>query len=192
MQPKPVIYVSRITNLSDARYCAGMGVDLLGYVVDPADPDYVSPEAYQQMIGWISGPGRVLELGEAVLRKDELKAAYSPEFIHVHCSRVSDVPHNEWKLIVEVPLPDLDKTQKELSFRKDIAFFLVTSIDAGSPCQVNGAVPLLLGVQILPGSAKDLLDASGAAGIALQGSKEVTPGLKDYDHLSQVLEELNG
>lgn len=192
MQSKPVVYVSRITNLSDARYCAGMGVDLLGYVVDPSDPDYVSPEAYQQMVGWISGPGRVLELGEAVLRKDELKASYSPEFIHVHCSRVKDIPPDEWKLIVEVPLPDLDKIQKDLTSRKDIAYFLITSVDVNSPRQLQAAKPVLVGVQTLAGSARKLLDASGAGGIALQGSKEVTPGLKDYDHLSQVLEELNG
>ena len=62
MQPSPIVYVSRITNLSDARYCAGMGAELLGYVIDPSHPDYVSPENYQQMVGWISGPARVLEI----------------------------------------------------------------------------------------------------------------------------------
>lgn len=190
MQSKPIVYVSRITNLSDARYCAGMGVDMLGYVVDPADPDYVSPEEYQQMIGWISGPARVIELGEAVLHPADLKAAYSPEFLHVHSRRLKEIVQGDWKLIVEVPLAELEAVSQPLLSRKDVGYLLVTA--SSESLQVKTPTPVLLGIRKLEGSARNLLEASGASGIALQGSKEVTPGLKDYDHLSQVLEELNG
>lgn len=192
MQPRPVVYVSRITNLSDARYCSGMGVDLLGYVVDPADPDYVSPETYQEFTGWISGPSRVIELGEAMLRKAEIREAYAPDYLHITRSRLNEIPAGEWKLIVELAYPDLVKVQSEMKGRRDVAYLLVTDIPPDTMAGIPAPASILLGARSIPGSALAFLERTGAAGIALQGSREVAPGLKDYDHLSQVLEELNG
>jgi phosphoribosylanthranilate isomerase len=43
MALKCFVKVGNVTNLSDARYCAGMGVDLLGFPVDAAQPGPVAP-----------------------------------------------------------------------------------------------------------------------------------------------------
>lgn len=188
MQTRPLVYVSRITNLSDARYCAGMGADLLGFVIDPADPDYVSPESYQQLIGWISGPARVVELGSAVFDADALRAHYAPDFLHVSLLRLSEVPTAAWKLIVDIHFNELSKVPA----RADIAHILVNEIPDSLPATLVADRSVLVGRR--PGTfpVGPYLSRHGASGIALQGSRESAPGLKDYDHLSQVLEELNG
>jgi len=38
---------------------------------------------------------------------------------------------------------------------------------------------------------REVQEETGAAGFMLQGSREIKPGLKDYDHLSNVLEALD-
>lgn len=188
MQTRPLVYVSRITNLSDARYCAGMGADLLGFVLDPSDPDYVSPESYHQLIGWISGPARVAELGNAAVRPEEFRTQYAPEYLHVTSSRLSDLPVGAFQLIVELSLDEL----AHLPSRPDIAHVLLTDLAK------NPAPALPAGLSVLAAGYPDAgpvvayLARAGASGIALQGSRESAPGLKDYDHLSRVLEELNG
>ena len=188
MQSRPLVYVSRITNLSDARYCAGMGADLLGFVVDPSDPDYVSPESYHQLIGWISGPARVAELGKAAVQADALRAEYAPEYLHATVSRLSDLPIGAFQLIVELSLEEL----ANLPSRPDIAHVLVTNLAKHPALPVPAGLSVLAAGYPESGPVVAYLARAGASGIALQGSRESAPGLKDYDHLSRVLEELNG
>ena len=56
-----IVKVGNITNLSDARYCAGMGVDMLGFCFEKKSEQYIDPESYKEIIGWISGPQLVGE-----------------------------------------------------------------------------------------------------------------------------------
>ncbi len=197
MQSKPEVYVERITNLSDARYCAGMGVDMLGFVVNPDDVDYVSSENFQDMMGWIAGPRRVAQVGTAVSM--DLKAVvnnYQPDFLHVPVSMTG-----KWQL-PDVPI------LLEMSFGEFQAFIsspphlfvhnshlIITDFDYGmeensKPLFMDSKLPVLLSITRNIESFRKLLEQTGAAGLVLQGSRELSPGLKDYDHLSAVLEEL--
>jgi phosphoribosylanthranilate isomerase len=47
---KTTIKVSNLNNLSDARYCAGMGVEMLGFSMDELDFD-----KFREMRGWLAG-----------------------------------------------------------------------------------------------------------------------------------------
>jgi phosphoribosylanthranilate isomerase len=47
------------TNLADARYCAAMGADYLGFVLHEPSPRYVEPEQAKEIIEWIEGPRSV-------------------------------------------------------------------------------------------------------------------------------------
>ncbi len=191
MQSRPTVYVSRITNLSDARYCAGMGADMLGFVVDPAHRDYVSPESYQQMIGWIAGPGRVIEPGPTPLADVTTAAAeYAADYIHITVDRLSDFRDASVPLIVEVGFLDAARAMNEPN--KAIAFWMVTDVPDDVKASYFQGRPVLIARIGLEGSAAAFLSRCGASGIVLKGSHEAAPGLKDYDHLSQILEELNG
>ncbi len=71
MALKTKVLVSRINNLSDARYCAGMGVEMIGFNFDQNDLDAISTETYKEIASWISGVDLVAEMGKS-----------SPEFIY--------------------------------------------------------------------------------------------------------------
>src|SRR5688572_15531110 len=62
MPLKTLVKVGNITNLSDARYCAGMGVDMLGFRVIEGQENFVAPKLFQEIRGWVAGPKVVAEL----------------------------------------------------------------------------------------------------------------------------------
>jgi len=185
MEERTLIYVNRITNLSDARYCAGMGVDLLGFVIDPASPDYVSPALFQELVGWISGPERVLEVGHTAINHDSIRDQYAADYLHIPEERLNEFTASAWKLIVEVST----NSESMASMHKSpVAFWAVHGI--GKPIEDISVPYLTFGPVDSP--IRESLNAVGAKGIILSGSRETAPGLKDYDNLSSVLEELNG
>lgn len=187
MEERPLVYVNRITNLSDARYCAGMGVDFLGFVMDPADPDYVSPELYHDLVGWVSGPARVLEIGEAIFNEDQVQERYAPDFLHIPYSRLGEFANTRWKLMVEIPV---NQWAPGLPSNPQLAFWILAGLS--KPSLSKSDAPYFISGPSFDGSVAEHLRSCGARGIVLSGSQESAPGLKDYDHLSQVLEELNG
>ena len=62
MPLKTFVKVGCITNLSDARYCAGMGVDMLGFRAVESQENYIKPSQFQEIRGWIAGPLVVAEV----------------------------------------------------------------------------------------------------------------------------------
>jgi phosphoribosylanthranilate isomerase len=48
-----------ITNLADARFCAGAGADYLGFIQYTKSPRFVSPRTAHDIIEWVYGPETV-------------------------------------------------------------------------------------------------------------------------------------
>ncbi len=190
MSVKPTTYVRRVTNLSDARYCAGMGVDLLGYVVDPADDDYVSPKLYQEMSGWVSGPRRVIEI-VSPLDTTVLLDQYRPDLLHISFGHLGIVELTDLPLILECDYKDCDNALRKVSmlgFRTE--YLLVTGLK-GQSFQTDFH-PVLIDIGVEPQPWLTLIRQYDADGIAMTGTREQAPGLKDYDHLAKVLEDIDG
>ena len=193
MNPKPIIYVSHITNLSDARYCAGMGADMLGFVVDPDSPDYVSPAQYQALVGWVSGPLRVAEIiSPSKVSLPDVINHYAPDLLHVALSSLNQLPDQDLPLVLELPFTDMPHANAIDPARFKIEYLLITNLTLTSKhITFLSAPPVLVAIENPIASIADLLQKIHARGIALHGSRELTTGLKDYDHLSGILEELN-
>lgn len=49
------ILVKSITNLSEARYCAGMFIDYITFDFNPESEYYLSKKEFEEIRGWISG-----------------------------------------------------------------------------------------------------------------------------------------
>ena len=191
---RPVIYVKRITNLSDARYCAGMGADLLGFVASPGHEDYVSPVAFKEIMGWVSGPRRVVELTDLPAGGfDEVISNYSPDLIHISFNVSSSLIIPDFPFIIEaVDVVGSVSNLKKLGGTK-IEFIVAASSRTDSEILKIKALNsnLLIAMGKNEALLAGMLTRTGAAGIVLQGSPELRPGLKDYDHLSTVLEALD-
>ena len=65
MALKTFVKIGGITNLSDARYCSGMYVNLLGFSVEQTSDKYVSHSQFSEITGWLSGLEFVGEFEDA-------------------------------------------------------------------------------------------------------------------------------
>ena len=54
---KTKVILSDVTNLSDARYASGMGVDYIGFNIDPENDQYVTSDQVKMITEWLSGVG---------------------------------------------------------------------------------------------------------------------------------------
>jgi phosphoribosylanthranilate isomerase len=77
MSLKTKVKAGNITNLSDARYCAGMGVDWLSF---PAEK--VNPVKFKEITDWVTGPQFVLEAEalENSMSSFRLFSIHAPDF----------------------------------------------------------------------------------------------------------------
>jgi phosphoribosylanthranilate isomerase len=181
-----------VSSLSDARYFAGMGVDWLGFDVNPNSPHYVSPELYQSMAGWVTGPKRVIEVsGVSTESIKSLIDTYTPDFIEIDASQIAIL-----KGLTEVPLMarlDLDTEQLNIQALADVKFAILTVQDALKKKEIIQSISqvteVLLCVAANESQINNLLTLLPIAGICLKGSPETKVGLKDYS-FADLLESL--
>ena len=192
---KTLVKVGGITNLSDARYCAGMGVGLLGFNIDPENIDYVTPETFNQIIGWISGIDLVVETN--AVHQAELDN-YTFSYIQVNSqSQLSEVTQKESKAILVIDINDysLDDLISLGNTSQAVSYYLFEKMPENIPEGMEliesfaKHYPVLLGFNINTDNVDDILKTT-IKGIAMHGSSEDKPGMKSYDELADVLEYL--
>ena len=181
MPLKTLVKIGGVTNLSDARYCAGMGVDMLGIRVIPGQVSYLAPQQFQEIRGWISGPLIVAEL-YGITQREELTSIlenYKPDMLEVGLS--------ELEILSTLPLPYIlnlgdDDHVNHISIQPDFILCRSPEINLNS-------VPLILEVES-QAQVNLALSNPRVKGVAMNGSPEVRPGLKDYNILAEILEQL--
>ena len=158
--------VRGINNLSDARYCAGMGADGLIFTLDPALPGAVTPELVRELASWVSGVELIGEFGN-------LPAAEINRVIAAcGLSRVLLPPG------VTVETQELSVPQLETA---DYAGTASTLFPLPAAVWLTGT--------FAPTELADLL-AARPAGLILQGGDEIKPGLRDFTELEALFEAL--
>lgn len=188
MALKTQVKVGNITNLSDARYCAGMGVDMLGYTVIPDRYGFIAAKLYQEIRGWISGPSTVAELYGMTdsTDLDAVLEAYRPDYLEIPATALPLVAHAQVPPLI-VAVDTIDDIKALDKFKERIAFVQVS--EEGIIPSLPPQMEVLLFLQ--PGTPIEAISyAPPIRGIALTGSDEIRPGYKDYDELARVLEGL--
>ena len=180
MPLKTFVKVGCITNLSDARYCAGMGVDMLGFRAVESQENYIKPSQFQEIRGWIAGPLVVAEV-YGLENPDALLAIienYKPDYLEMGLHELSHFS--------TLPLPlVLAADENDVLIRLPVQpAYLISKKPFKSP------VPQLVEVQA-KGDVEPLLAIESVQRIALRGGVELKPGLKDYEAINEILEFLD-
>jgi phosphoribosylanthranilate isomerase len=195
MSLKTLVKVSNITNLSDARYCAGMGVEMIGFIMDTHSADFISSEKMKEIKSWVAG---VLVVGETQSTDyEEVKAfieTYEIDILQI--SEVSLLPQ-----IVDLGKRIILKLNFENDYFEDylerysqfVEFFLVDGGELSDFArytlrEYTSKYPIVLDFGITAHTINELLDEMSLHGIALKGTNELRPGSKDYDELRDILE----
>jgi phosphoribosylanthranilate isomerase len=188
MALKVTVKVGNISNLSDARYSAGMGVDLLGFTVVPGRDGYVEPKQFQEMRGWFAGPQVVAEAYGADDLNDIINQ-YQPDLVELSVEDLMVLHPSGIKLIVATSIEGFGRHKQIIEqYKSNIAFLLVPE-----PVTDRELRDLAAEFQVLvdnPGENIQQLIEIPHVGIALKGSAEDRPGFKNYDELAHVLEFL--
>ncbi len=208
MALKTLVKISNVTNLSDARYCAGMGVDMLGFSMDVDSPDYVEPKKFAEIRAWVAG---VQIVGETTTTDPEiieqLLDTYQPDFLQVdeaallpYLSTFGKSPAS-LRLILRVDIAHLTLDQLDTLLQTSVAnadYILLESngqlhmdADLKTLLQRHSArYPILLGTGISAENVHELLAELSVRGIALSGGLEEQPGNKEFGELMDILEAI--
>jgi len=186
---KTKVKAGNITNLSDARYCAGMGVDWLGFPIDAIDP-----KKFTEITSWVSGPQFVLELGAGEI--PESVTQYPVSIIQIDLDQLKKSKSlTNRSFIITLPLADWHENKLELIKNRDRILGLLIvighsqSTDHDSLKEIAEHFEVLINLDACPYSLNEILDFT-IAGVNVSGNQELKPGLKDYKDLAIVLEQL--
>ena len=208
-----LVKISNVTNLSDARYCAGMGVDMLGFSMDEFSPDYVDPSRFTAIRNWVVGVQIVGETTETDLdRIGELIATYQPDLLQIEEAALlpslstlgkppGGLPPGGLRLILRLNLAGITLEQLDalLQINPTNADFILLESQAPihldddlktSIGQLAARHAVLLGAGITAETVHDRLAELPVRGIALTGGPEDRPGNRDFGELMDILEAL--
>ena len=201
MALKTKVKINRITNLTDARYCSGMYVDILGFSLEEGAPHYVSPSQFQEITGWISGAAYAAEFTDSDAYTIERKLADYPGINWIESNDLDtliQVKNLGKKLIYLVTIEELVSNMPNLEALNLQEITLhITSIENRLTIDKENFIKnlstqaqLFLGFGIHSENASQLSDIPGLVGLAIDGGDEIKPGLRDFDQLATVLENL--
>ncbi|WP_226389349.1 phosphoribosylanthranilate isomerase [Penaeicola halotolerans] len=204
MALKTFVKISTVNNLSDARYCAGMQVNLMGFNLEKDQSSYIDPAKYKEITEWISGVAFVAEFEhthpDSIL--EIIKDYPSIEFIQINEKhQLQMLLNTSYKLILKQHIDHLDKLEDLLTLapsleEQEVVLLLEADRDEIAADEINilkkltQSATVILGYGINPSDVEDIIQDTGISGIALKGGEEIKPGLKDFDDLAEILEKL--
>ena len=204
MALKTTVLVNGINNLSDARYCAGMGADMMGFNLDSSNNNHLTEEAFKEITGWVSGVQFTGEFSEASAPEiNELAFNLNLAYIQLNKTYLLDEIRKIEKPVIQKIYIDKDSVEEELRelmdlYKDDVAYFLIYSRDFDTIDETNirflrdlsGLYKLIIGFGVQKTNLEYILDQIRPAGIGLQGTNEIRPGLKTCDELEEIFDAL--
>ena len=198
MSLKYFVYVGAVNNLSDARYCSAMMVDIIGFDVNEFSVKCLNEEKVKDISTWINGVkivGDFENSSKEHITKLINKNIFSSIMIDISnhyllnnldidnvIIKISDNHYNE-ELISSI----LDNHKNLIEI---IVFESFNNLKLEFIKSLNNKLRIL--VKPLPSlsDTKKMLDKYNL-GLYLNGSDEIRPGYKDYDSLSEILEDID-
>ncbi|GJM60949.1 MULTISPECIES: hypothetical protein [Persicobacter] len=201
MALKTYVKISAVNNLSDARYCAGMLVDAIGFPMDTKQDNNLNPTSYAEITEWIAGVDRVVEFESNDLQTIQQICSEC----ELEAIQVSDIDLLEAlqttgkKLIYKVDLASksMDEIEDEISDVSEYIEYLLIENSKGETLQeeldavfeLAKEYDIVLGFGIEEKNVSQLI-SSEIKGISIKGGEEIRPGFKDYDEMADILEAL--
>lgn len=201
MALKTKVKINRITNLTDARYCSGMYVDILGFCLEEGSAQYVSPTQFQEITGWISGIDYAGEFSDLDAYSIERLLADYPSITWIESEDLDTLMQLKSlgkNLIYRAKLEELEPLLPKIELLQEHDITLhITSTNKSKTIdneliikKLSSQLNLFLGAGITPENASYLSELPGLYGFALDGGDEIKPGLRDFDQLAAILESL--
>lgn len=203
MALKTFVKVSKVNNLSDARYCAGMGVDVIGFNLVPQTSHFVAPEKFSEITDWLSGVDFAGEFDELPVSEiQRLAKAYRIQYIQVKdATLLPELSKENIPLILKIDMDQplnfsaLERILQE--HKEEVVFYLFEGQQEAFEQEILDKIlsyasdyPVLLGYGVAPENIFELIKKHPIEGVALLGEEEIRAGYKDFEKLAEILELL--
>lgn len=180
--PKTIL-VKNITSLSEARYCSGMMVDFISFDLNPESADYVDLKEFEEIKNWLSG---VKIFGshntDDIFKIIEALNLYKLDgfiFYENQKSMLEDIDSATKFLEIENAENFESNLNADFIILKDIKQKEIIE-------EWSKEYNVLLGYEF----ENVNIQPEEIAGYAFKGSKEMRPGINNYDGLMEALEKL--
>lgn len=190
MALKTFVKVSGVNNLSDARYCAGMNVDQLGFAIEPDSANYTAADKFKEIADWVSGVDFVGEIENDQVNVADLSANYGLKNVQIeHLIQLN--PALEAGLNVIFATNSIDKAQEAQRIANGRLSYILMEAEGLNDEITSLAmeVPVVLSSDFDPEEVLQLVETP-IKGIAIKGGDEIMPGYKDFDGMADILEAL--
>tara|TARA_R110001592_G_scaffold122816_4_gene329996 strand:+ start:2136 stop:2735 length:600 start_codon:yes stop_codon:yes gene_type:complete len=191
MALRTFVKVSGINNLSDARYCAGMEVDQLGFEIEEGASNYTDIQKLKEISEWLSGVEYVGEITSTGTAIKTLIEGYQLDAIQIeNIGQIREAL--ETGLPVSFLSHDVESVRKAWeASTQQLAYVLLdaSEIEEGVLMGLAKDIPMVLASGFDAETVTELAK-SDLKGISIQGGNEIRPGYKDFDEMADILEAL--
>ncbi len=185
--------ISSVTNLSDARFATGMGVDYIGFNIDEDSSDSISLTDFTAITAWLEGPTMVGETSKSLSTDKALELAKAFEVSHM----ISD-SEDQIQAFKNAGMSTFLRTQvvsiNEIEDIKTEADFIIIetaqefSIDDFNTLEISKEV--FIANSFNAENINNWIDQTKITGIGLRGSEEIRTGFVDLDEMADILEAI--
>ena len=202
MALRTFVKINGITNLSDARYCSGMYVNLLGFCLDKTSDKFIQPDQFSEITGWLSGVQFVGEFSHQSQPEIlEILKEY-PSITWIEYDRIEELQElvgKGYSLIYKMNLEEVKHIEPEVAHKlseSGILFHVLSKDNELSADDLEVVKKLaanckvILGAGITTENVLHLIEECSLNGISLSGGDEIKPGLRDFDQMAEILEKL--
>ena len=200
------IKICGITNLADARYCAGAGADYLGFIQYKPSPRYIDPKLAHDIIEWVHGSesvGVFVNEDPAVVNAITAQAGFdyvqlSGDETPADCTAI-DKPVIKTIHVAAGASPE--EVSEACAVFADVATYLLLDTKKAGLYGGTGeafdwslaqqGVPLdrlFVAGGIGPDNIAEVISTLNPFAVDLSSSVESEPGVKDFDKLAALFD----
>jgi phosphoribosylanthranilate isomerase len=202
MALRTFVKINGITNLTDARYCSGMYVDLLGFTFEEGADRLVSVTTFKEISGWVSGVNFVAEFECASSEDVQNNLANCGEIKWLEHKKIETLLGFREKglnLIYKCTLEELAELGQELLDELANSEVIIHVSDLKSSLseedehklkELGIKQKIILGIGLNASNVERLVNDLNLFGISMTGGNEIKPGLMDFNELADILEVL--
>lgn len=197
---KTEVLVRNVTNLHDARYCAGMGVAYISMPLAQYREKTLTASQINEIGEWLSGIkifGKINHtlpenLQDYVLSGFEVEDSQMLQKL-VNLEKPVTLTINVDQNDIESPAFKgvLDNLSEKITFFNLLCQGAYESYNIELLKELNTDYTIFWGFDFEASSISNFVDQINPQGIVLHGSTEIKTGINEFDHLADILEALD-
>jgi phosphoribosylanthranilate isomerase len=196
------------TNLADARYCASLGADYLGFIQHEPSPRYVEPDLARDIIEWVEGPRSVgVFVDETADEVNRIAESAGFDLVQLHGSESAEYCRSIDLPVIKVIHVNGDDTSESLEermarYESSVSSFLLDTKVDGKPGgtgtkfdwqvakKVAQLYPVFLAGGLTPDNVAEAVSLVGPVGVDVVSGIEEAPGRKSFEEVDRFFAAL--